>query len=130
MNLVRLIEAVAVAGILSTYTDWLLAGEWLQKRFGSPEVWRKNGGILSVLISTALPFITCAAFIFLAHKLQIAGLRNSIKLGLAVWAIGPLPLIVSNTIFLKLHRVHATLYATSWLVKLMIAAVVFAKLVH
>ncbi len=130
MNLVRLVEAVAVAGILSTYTDWLLAGEWLQKRFGSPEAWRKNGGILSVLISTVLPFVTCAAFIFLAHKIEIEGLRNSVKLGLAIWVIGPLPLVVSNTLFFKLRRVYAALYAASWLVKLMIAAVVFAKFVH
>jgi hypothetical protein len=130
MNLVRLVEAVAVAGILSTFTDWLLAGDWLQKRFGSPDIWRKNEGVLSVLISTALPFITCAAFIFLAHKLQISGLRNSVKLGLAIWVIGPLPLIVSNTIFLKLHRMHAALYSASWFVKLMIAAVIFARVVH
>lgn len=130
MNLVRLIEAVAVAGILSTYADWLLSGDWLQKRFGEPDVWRKSGGILSVLISTALPFVTCAVFIFLAHKLQIMGLRNSVKLALAIWVIGPLPLIISNTIFLRLHRLHAALYAASWFVKLMIAAVIFAKFVH
>jgi hypothetical protein len=130
MNLVRLVEAAAVAGILSTFTDWLLAGDWLQSRLGSQDVWRKTGGILSVLISTALPFITCGAFALLAYKLQIIGLRNSVKLGLAIWVIGPLPLAVSNTLFFKLHRVYAALYATAWLVKLMIAAVVFAKFVH
>lgn len=130
MNLVRLVEVVAAAGVLTTYTDWLLAGDWLQKRFGPPETWRKNGGILTFLISTALPFITCAAFALLAYKLQITGPRNSVKLGFAIWIIGPLPVIASNAIFLRLHRDFAALYAASWLVKLMIVSALVGKFVH
>lgn len=130
MNWVRLAAVAAAAGVLATFTDWLLAGDWLQKRFGYPEVWRKSGGILSVLLSTVLPFVTCAGFTLLAWKFQIIGLRNCVKLGLAIWVIGPLPLIVSNAIFLKLNRVFAALYATSWLVKLMIIAVAVGKFVH
>ncbi len=130
MNWVRLAAVAAAAGVLTTYTDWLLAGDWLQRRFGSPEVWRKSSGILTVLISTALPFITCAGFALLAWKLQLIGMRNCVKLGLAIWVIGPLPLIASNAIFLKLDRVFAALHATSWLVKLMIIAVLMGKFVH
>ena len=130
MNLVRLVEAVAIAGILTTFTDWLLAGDWLQERFGQPDAWRKSSGILSVLISTVLPFITCAGFALLAYKLQIVGFRNSVKLGLAIWVIGPLPLVISNTLFFKLHRAYAALYASAWLVKLMIAGVVVVKFVR
>ena len=130
MNWGHLAAVAAAAGVLATYTDWLLAGDWVQKRFGSPEVWRKSSGILSVVVSTALPFVTCAGFALLAWKLQFLGLRNCVKLGLAIWTIGPLPLIVSNAIFLKLNRTFAVLHATSWLVKLMIIAVLMGKFVH
>jgi hypothetical protein len=129
MNWVRLAAVAAMAGVLTTYTDWLLAGDWVQKHFKAPEIWRKTG-IVSALLATALPFITCAAFALLAWKLQIVGLRNSVKLALAIWIIGPLPLIVSNAIFLKLSRAFAFLLAASWLVKLVIVAVAVGKFVH
>lgn len=129
MNWVRLAAVAATAGVLTTFTDWLLAGDWLQKLFGNPEAWRKRGGVLSVVISTVLPFITCAGFAVLAWKLQLDGMRNCAKLGLAIWVIGPLPLITSNAIFIKLNRMYIALHAISWLVKLMIIAVLVGKFV-
>jgi hypothetical protein len=129
MFLVRLAAIAAASGVLTTCTDWLIAGDWIQNRFRDPEIWRKNGGIVSLLLSTALPFITCAGFILLAYEMQIFGLRNCLKLGLAIWVIGPLPLIVSNAIFLKPLRAIAALQATSWLVKLVIIAVAAGKFV-
>ena len=114
---------------MATYTDWVFAGDWVQKRFGSPEIWRKRG-ILSVLVSTILPFVTCFGFALLAWKLQFLGLRNCLKLGVAIRVIGQLPLIISNGIFLKISRVVVALLAFSWLVKLMIIAVAVGKYVH
>jgi hypothetical protein len=130
MNWVRLAAVAAAAGVLTTYTDWLLAGDWVQKRFGHPEVWREKRGILPILISTVLPFITCAGFTLLAYKLQITGIRNCLKLAFAIWILGPLPLIVAKAIFLKLHRIFLVLFAASWLVKLMIVAIMVGKYVH
>ena len=129
MNWVHLAAVVSAAGVLSTCTDWVLAGDWVQKRFGDPEIWRK-GGIFSVILSTTLPFITCAGFALLAWKLQFPGVRNCLKLALAVWVIGPLPLLISQGIFLKLHRMVVALLAVSWLVKLVIIAVAIGRYVH
>jgi hypothetical protein len=130
MSWVRLAAVAASAGVLTTYTDWMLAGDWIQKRFKDPEIWRKSGGILSVAFATVLPFISCAAFALLAWKLNIVGVRNCVKLGVAIWVIGPLPLIASGAIFLRLHRVFVALYAASWLVKLVIVAAAVGKFVH
>ena len=130
MNWVRLAAVAAAAGVLTTFTDWMLAGDWIQKRFGYPEVWRERRGILLFLVSTILPFITCAGFAILAYKLQITGVRDCLKLAIAIWIIGPLPLIVSKSIFLKLHRIFLVLFAASWLVKLMIVAVAVGKYIH
>ncbi len=130
MNWVRLAMVAAAAGVLATFTDWLLSGDWVQKRFNHTEVWREDSGILKVLLSTVLPFVTCAGFALLAYKLQIIGMRNCVKLAVAIWVIGPLPLIVSKAIFLKIHRVFLALLAASWLVKLLIAAVLVGKYVH
>ncbi len=130
MNWVHLAAVAAAAGVLTTYTDWLLVGDWVQKRFDHPEVWREKGRITAVLVSTVLPFVTCAGFTILAYDLQITGIRNCLKLALAIWLIGPLPLIVSKAIFLKLHRMFLVLFAASWLVKLMIVGIAVGKYVH
>lgn len=129
MNWVHLAAVAAAAGVLTTYTDWVLAGDWIQKRFGNSEMWRERG-ILSVLLSTVLPFVTCAGFALLAWKLQFMGLRNCLKLGLAIWVIGPLPIIISQGVFLKLNRMVIALLAASWLVKLTIIAVAVGKYVR
>jgi hypothetical protein len=50
-------------------------------------------------------------------------MASSIKLAAAVWLMGPLPLILTNAAFMKLHRVFVTSYAIGWLVKLLIVAV-------
>jgi hypothetical protein len=129
MNWVRLAAVAAAAGVLSTFTDWAIAGDWIQKRFGNGEIWRERG-LISVLLSTILPFITCAAFVLLAWKLEVLGLRNCLKFALAIWVIAPLPLIISQGIFLKLNRIVLALLAVSWLVKLLIVAVLAGKYVH
>jgi len=46
-----------------------------------------------------------------------------VKLAVAVWLIGPLPLILTNAAFMKLHGVFVVSYATGWLVKLLVVAV-------
>jgi hypothetical protein len=47
-----------------------------------------------------------------------------------VWAIGPLPLILTNAAFMKLRWAYATNYAIAWLVKLMIIAVLVGRLLR
>jgi hypothetical protein len=129
MNWVHPAAVAASAGVLTTFTDWLLAGDWVQKRFGNPEIWRERG-LFSILMSTVLPFVTCAGFELLAWKLQLVGVRNCLKVAIAIWVIGPLPLIISHDIFLKLNRIVVALLAVSWLVKLVIIAILVGKYVH
>jgi hypothetical protein len=58
----------------------------------------------------------------LAQWLDIHSLATVLTLSLFVWLIGPLPLILTNAAFIKLHWVFVTLYSAGWLVKLAIAA--------
>ena len=41
---------------------------------------------------------------------------------MAVWLIAPLPLILANAAFMKLHYIFVTSYSIGWLVKLMVVA--------
>jgi hypothetical protein len=53
--------------------------------------------------------------------------HSTVKLAVAVWVIGPLPLILTNAAFIKMHRVFVISYAIGWLVKLMIVAVLVGR---
>lgn len=124
MHWVRFILAVLGAGIITSLTDWFCAGDWIHKRFTYPEIWRSGPESKAIALTSVLPFLTCAAFIGLALWLNVHSLAAVLKLALLAWLIGPLPLILTNAAFIKLHRVFVTFYSAGWLVKLVIAAMI------
>jgi hypothetical protein len=122
MNWARLVAIVVGAGIVSSLTDWFFAGDWIHRRYTYPEIWRKGVEARAIALTSPLPFLTCGVFACLAAWLGFHSLSSAIKLAFAIWLMGPLPLILTNAAFMKLHRVFVASYATGWLVKLMIVA--------
>jgi hypothetical protein len=124
MRWTHLIFAIISAGFVTSMTDWFFAGDWIHKRFTYPEIWRKGPETRAIIVSSALPFVTCTAFMVLALWLDAHRLETVLNLALLAWIIGPLPLILTDAAFIKLHWVFVTLYSAGWLVKLLIAALV------
>ena len=125
MNWARLGAILAIivgAGVVSSLSDWLFAGDWIHRRYTYPEVWRQGGEGRAIALTSPLPFVTCGVFAFVAARLGLHSVSSTLKLALAVWAIGPLPLILTNAAFMKLHRVFVVCYVMGWLIKLMIVA--------
>jgi hypothetical protein len=122
MNWMRLVAIIVGAGIISSLTDWFFAGDWIHRRFTYPEIWRKGSESRAIALSSVLPFLTCGVFAFVAARLGLHSVSGAVKLAAAVWVIGPLPLILTNAAFIKMHWVFVVSYATGWLVKLMIVA--------
>ncbi len=114
-------------GVSSSLTDWLFMGDWIYKRFDhSPEIWRYPGGLgetQAIIWSSLFPFLTCAVFILLCIHLHLFSYRATIALALAIWLIGPLPLTITNALFMKLTLAVATAHLLGWLVKLCLAAI-------
>ena len=123
MNWIRLITIAIGSGVLSSLTDWLFAGDWLHRRYTYPEVWRTGSEMRAIALSSPLPFLTCVVFAYTAARLGIHSILCAVELAGAVWLIGPLPLILTNAAFMKLHRVFVVSFALGWLVKLMIVAI-------
>jgi hypothetical protein len=122
MNWMRLVAIIVSAGIVSSLTDWFFAGDWIHRRFTYPEIWRKGAEGRAIALSSTLPFLTCGVFVFVAARLGLHSVSGAVKLAVAIWMIGPLPLILTNAAFIKMHRVFVVSYATGWLVKLLIVA--------
>ena len=123
MHFARFFVVLAGAGIVTSMTDWFFAGDWIHKRFTYPEIWRRGPETRAIVVSSVLPFVTCAAFLVLAWWIGVPSLGAALKLAVLVWLIGPLPLILTNAAFIKLHRVFVILYLIGWLVKLLLVGV-------
>ena len=116
MNWARLAAIILGAGIVSSLTDWFFAGDWIHRRYTYPEIWRQGEESRAIALTSPLPFLTCGMFAFIAARLGLHSVSSTLKLAVAVWVIGPLPLILTNAAFMKLHRVFVVSYATGWLI--------------
>ncbi|MGA8773262.1 MAG: hypothetical protein WCC32_02475 [Terriglobales bacterium] len=123
MNWARLVAIIVGAGVVSSLTDWFFAGDWIHRRYTYPEIWRQGEEGRAIALTSPLPFVTCGVFAFVAARLSLHSVSGALKLAVAVWVIGPLPLILTNAAFMKLHRFFVVSYAIGWLIKLMIVAV-------
>jgi hypothetical protein len=123
MNWMRFAAVVVGTGVASSLTDWFFAGDWIHRRVSYPEIWRQGGEGRAIALTSPLPFLTCGVFAYAAARLGLHSVSGTVKPAVAVWLIGPLPLILTNAAFMKLHRVFVASYALGWLVKLMIVAV-------
>ena len=119
----RLVAIIVGAGVVSSLTDWFFAGDWIHRRYTYPEIWRQGQESRAIALTSPLPFVTCGVFAFVAARLGLHSVSGALKLAVAMWVIGPLPLILTNAAFMKLHRVFVVSYAIGWLIKLAIVAV-------
>ena len=122
----RIALAVLASGLVSSMTDWFFMGDWLYKRYDrNPEIWRYSAGHgenKAILWSSVLPFLTCGVFVLLCGGLRLHSYRETLKLAVAIWFIGPLPLTILNALWIKLSPAIATSHALGWLVKLALVA--------
>jgi hypothetical protein len=70
-----------------------------------------------------LGVVTCAVFIWLAADLGILGWGPLLELASGMWLLGPVPLIVTNGFFIKIHPLNTLAMCLGWLAKLLITAV-------
>lgn len=128
MNWIRVALTVLVGGFVTSLTDWLFMGDLLYRRYNAyPEIWRfphGQGEMQAIIWSAPLPFVTCAVFTFLCARLNLHSYSATVELALAIWLIGPLPLLIVHGMFIKLHPAIIAAYTLGWLVKLVVAAVV------
>ena len=122
MNWARLVAIIVGTGVASSLTDWLFAGDWIHRRYTYPEVWRQGEESRAIALTSPLPFVTCGVFAFVAARLGLHSVSSALKFATAVWVIAPLPLILTNAAFMKLHRFFVVSYAIGWLIKLGIVA--------
>jgi hypothetical protein len=132
MNWAHFLLAVLVAGFISSLTDWFFGGILFHDKYSAyREVWRRSvvkNETPAVAWSIALGFLTSAAFITICVVYQVHGYRGTLTLAGLCWLMVPVPLLITNALFIKLHPLTVLSSALGWLAKLIVAALVAAFL--
>jgi hypothetical protein len=117
--------AIFLSGLAVSMTDWLFFGVLFHDQYlAYPEIWRQapGGEGQAVFWSILLGFVTCGAFVVACSAFHVRGYAAATGLAAAIWAMVPLPLLIANALFIKLHPLTVVAHALGWLVKLLVAA--------
>ncbi len=126
-----IVLAVLVAGIVSTFTDWLFMGVLFHDRYMKyPEVWREGivGGKdrTAVIYSCALDFVAAAGIVALCVLANIDTFWSAIGAAIFAWVAGPLVLMITNGFFMKLDWAVVGAHSLGYLVRFLVAATAVA----
>ena len=69
------------------------------------------------------------SFVALADVLGLVHLTAALKLAAMIWLIAPLPLLVTNSLFIKIDPLVTASHAAGWLAKLLLIAVATAVII-
>jgi hypothetical protein len=126
VNWKHFLAAVIVTGFVTSLTDWFFGGILFHDKYKAhPEVWRQGpnkGEAPAVAWSIALGFLTSAAFMSACVVFGVHGYHASLELAGLCWLMVPLPLLVTNALFVKLHPLIVFAHSLGWLAKLGVAA--------
>lgn len=118
--------AALAAGLVSSLTDWFFAGILFHSKYNAyPEVWRASvakSETSAVTWSVALGFLTVASFLIACVVFHIHGSGGPLKLAVLCWLMVPVPLLITNALFIKLHPLVVAAHSVGWLAKLVVAA--------
>ena len=127
MDWKHFVLAVIAAAIAGSLADWPFAGVLFHDKYlAYPEVWRPNlkqNDAGPIAGSIFLGLLTFAAFMAACVMFNIHGYRSYLEFAVLLWVMVPLPLTITNALFIKLHPLIVVSHSLGWLAKLVIASV-------
>ncbi len=128
MNWKHFLAAIVVSGFVFSFTDWVFGGILFHDKYSAhPEIWRQGPGkseTPAVAWGVVLGFLTSAAFMSACVVFAVHGYRPALELAVLCWLMVPVPLLVTNALFVKLHPLIVVSHSLGWIAKLRIAGVV------
>jgi hypothetical protein len=119
----KLIAAIAVAGTMGSFTDWLFMGVLFHECYNRyPEVWwpglRQNtGDVRAIIIASVLGYVSSAGVILLCLFTGSTSLDGALVIATLAWIAGPLVMQVTNGFWIKFDPLLRFLIAAvaAWL---------------
>ena len=125
----KLIAAIAVAGTIGSFTDWLFMGVLFHERYNRyPEVWwpglrQKTGDVRAIVISSVLGYVTSAGVILLCLFTGSTSLDGALVIATLAWIAGPLVTQVTNGFWIKFDPWLTVAHSLGYLVRFLIAGI-------
>jgi hypothetical protein len=130
--MVRYVLAVGASGVATAFTDWLFMGKLFHRKYlETPETWRIKPGagpgqsdMRSIVASSLLGVVSCAAFIWLARWTDALTLRSELHMAELVWVAAAVPIIFSNVVWIKMHPLLGVSHSLGWLARFAISGLI------
>jgi hypothetical protein len=123
----KVIAAIAAAGTISMFTDWLFMGVLFHERYNRyPEVWwpglrTKAADTRGIVIASALGYVTSAGVILLCMFVGATSMRAALTVAVLAWGAGPLVMQVTNGFWIKFDPLLTLSHSLGYLVRFLIA---------
>jgi hypothetical protein len=112
----QIIWAIVVGAVLAALIDEFTANVGVK----NAAYIRNSRSPAQYGLSLGFALVSAAAFVLLAHKLGQIDLRGGLKLATMIWAIAPLPMLLSNHFSQRLNPGVTLAYGAIWLAKLLV----------
>lgn len=127
--------ALAVASVATSFSDWYFMGVLFHDRYlVYPEVWRHSGDqrgeSLAIAWSTLTGVLSAGAFLWLAVRLGVATDVRVFFLAGGIWLAGPVPLLLTQAAFIKIHFLNTVAVLLGWLVRFALFAATARLILH
>ena len=126
--MVRYVLAVGASGVATSFTDWIFMGKLFHEKYlEAPEIWRMKPGqsnTRSVVASSLLGAVSCAAFIWLARWTDALTVRSELHMAELVWMAAAVPIIFSNIVWIKMHPLLGLSHSLGWLARFAISGLI------
>jgi len=122
-----IIAAIAVAGTLGTFTDWLFMGILFHEAYNKyPEVWwpgirEGRDNQRGIIAASVLGYMMTAGVVLLCVVAKVHTIVGGLEVAFLAWLAGPLVPIVVNGFFIKLDPKITFAHTTGYLARLVLA---------
>jgi hypothetical protein len=114
-----IVFVIVLSSFIASFSDWLFMDVLVHRFYlSSPDVWRPRGGRVRIILSQIIGTAASAGVVALC--LWAPG--RPVPVAVAAWVAGPLPVILQNLQWMRLHPGVAGSHAVGWLIRLLVAA--------
>jgi hypothetical protein len=133
MNWLHVLAAFVASAVAASFTDWYFFGVLFHHRYGNtPGIWRKyqtkKDEATSIAVSQGIMSVSSLVFILACAHLGLVRLIPSLLAAVSIWIMIPVPLLVTNAIFIPMDRWIVVSHSLGWLARLVATALCVAWL--
>lgn len=131
MKWLRFAAVVLLAAFITSIAEWAVSGVWLTPYYmKNPETWRTGAEQARILHSELVGLISCIALTWLIGRNGRPALGAAVGTALLAWFAGPLPVLATDQLWIRLDHHVVVGQAAEWLIRFLLVAVLSAFLLE